>query len=235
MGAAPGRSPRRRRYVSIFNIAALVVFLGSLILAVGVFVYKDVSEGALASRKQELQAQKGSFSTSDIEALRELDRRISVAQALLDRHLSPSVVFDALEERTLADVSFSAFSYLRRESGSVEVLLDGTALRFNTVALQSRELGNTHVLASSIFSDLNIDEDGQRVTFTVTGEANDAALQYTATAPAAPTATSTATTTPEVVEEDLPGSTAPTTEAEVLDELLSESAAALDTELDSDI
>ncbi|MEK7376070.1 MAG: hypothetical protein AABZ57_02720 [Candidatus Margulisiibacteriota bacterium] len=48
--------------------------------------------------KEELQKIKNSFSQADIDEIRELDRRIKVSEALIDQHLSPSVVFDALDE-----------------------------------------------------------------------------------------------------------------------------------------
>lgn len=196
LGAVPRRVPRQKHF-NAFGFIGMVVFLCGMILAVGVFLYKDMSEKALVGRKQELQEIKSSFSQSDIEALRELDRRINVSQALLDAHFSPSVVFDALELRTQKDVSFTGFSYERRESGSVELVLEGVALRFNTAALQSRQLATAHELARTIFSDISVDEDG-RVHFTATSEGNGAALAYTAQIlppPMEQTATTTATTT----------------------------------------
>jgi hypothetical protein len=178
IGSVPGRVPHRRRHFNILGFIGMVIFLCGMILAVGVYLYKDVSEKALVSKKQELKDIKSSFSQSDIEALRELDRRINVANVLLNEHLSPSVVFDALELRTQRDVTFTDFSYDRRESGSVELVLEGTALRFNTVALQSTQLADAEVLARTIFSGLNVDDDGH-VQFTSTSEGNKAALAYT--------------------------------------------------------
>lgn len=199
----PGRVPHRRRQFNIFGFIGMVVFLCGMILAVGTFLYKGYNVRALESKKAELRALKNSFSEDDIMALRKLDHRINAARKLLDAHLAPSVVFDALELRTQKDAMFSDFSYEKRESGSVEITLEGTALRFNTVALQSQQLADAEVFARTVFSGLSIDEEG-RVGFTVTGEGNTAALAYAAPAalPEEPEmATSTipaATTTPPV-------------------------------------
>lgn len=206
-GSVPSRVPHRGRHSNLLSFIGMVVFLCGMILAVGVFLYKDFSEGVLAGKKQELQDIKNSFSQSDIESLLELDRRINVSRALLDAHLSPSVVFDALELRTQRDISFTDFSYERRESGSVELVLEGTALRFNTVALQSQQFAEAQMLARTIFSNLGVDEDG-RVHFTTTSEGDNAALAYTAQALAASaqetgTATTTATTTDGIDNEAL--------------------------------
>lgn len=204
LGAVPGRVPHRRRHFNVFSFVGMVVFLCGMILAVGVFLYKDFSEKALAGKKKELQDIKNSFSQGDIEALRELDRRINVSRALLDTHLSPSVVFDALELRTQRDMSFTDFSYERRESGSVELILKGVALRFNTVALQSKQLADAQMLARTVFSDINVDEDG-RVRFTTTSEGDTAALAYTAPMAAVPIESGGAATTTATTTDSLPG------------------------------
>ena len=204
----PGRVPHRRPHFNILGFIGMVVFLCGMILAVGVYLYKGFNEKSLESKKQELQQLKSAFSEDDIAELRALDRRIKVTHALLDGHLSPSVVFDALELRTQHDVSFTDFSYEQRESGSVEIVLEGTALRFNTVALQSRQLADAKVLASTIFSGLSVDEDGV-VHFTATSEADKKLLAYSVVAPETSTPASAATTTP-------PASSATTTPPAVI-------------------
>jgi hypothetical protein len=192
LGSVPSRVPRRRHF-NIFGFVGMVVFLCGMILAVGVYLYKDFSRKDLEAKKQELQNLKNSFSQADIEALRELDRRISVSRAIMDKHLSPSVLFDALELRAQQDTQFTDFSYSERESGSVELVLEGTALRFNTVALESRQLADAEVLASTIFSGFSVDEKGT-VSFTVTSEGDVAALAYTASPAAMPPPTPATTT-----------------------------------------
>ena len=178
LGNVPSRVQRRRHF-NVFGFVGMVVFLCGMILAVGVYLYRDFSQKDLEARKQELQNLKNSFSQSDIQALRELDRRIGVSRALMNKHLSPSVLFDALELRTQQEMQFTNFAYSQRESGSVELVLKGTALRFNTVALQSQQLADAETLASTIFSGFSIDEAGT-VSFTMTSEGDVQALAYVA-------------------------------------------------------
>lgn len=199
-GTMPGRAPRRATHFNLFNFIGMVIFLCGLIMAVGVFLYKDLSVKDLAVKKSELQEKKSSFSLADIDSLRELDRRINVSRALLDAHLSPSAVFDTLERHTLRDASYTVFSYLRRESGSVEIVLDGVAPRFNTVALLSQEFQRAPEFADVIFSDLQVDAKSNQVSFTVTSQAEEGALRYSAPQLDIPavTASSTATTSASV-------------------------------------
>jgi hypothetical protein len=177
MGSVPGRAPQRRRHFNVFNFVGMIIFLCGMILAVGVFIYKDMAQRELDAKRTQLEQEKSSFSQGDILGLRALDRRILVAQTLLDQHLAPSVVFEMLEERTQTDVQFVEFSYTRRESGSVELVFDGKAMRFNTVGLQSQQLASAPELASVIFSDVDIDVE-DNVNFTITSEADTSELAY---------------------------------------------------------
>lgn len=185
----------------------MVVFLGVLLTAVGVFFYERVSAQRLDDAKQELTAMKSNFSQSEIQSILELKQRIEVAELLLDRHLSPSVVFQMLEARTQSQVSFEGFSYTRNESGSVFVTLDGRTLSFNTVALQGSELRNTPVLDDVLFSNIGIDTgtgegEPETVVFKVTTKANGDALAYRVTeVPEATTEASDAPASDEGVEE----------------------------------
>ncbi len=209
MGTVPARAPRRRKHFNVFGFIGMVVFLCGVILAVGVFVYKDLSQRELESTKAELQEIKNSFSQSDIQNIRELDRRIKVANVLLAQHLAPSMIFDMLEARTQEDISFTEFSYERRPSGSVEMVLNGEALRFNTVALQGRQFASAAALESAIFSDINVggeggEESNANITFTVTSELNESAIGYTALPVSdTDTSTSSAPTTDDFFENQL--------------------------------
>ncbi len=190
----PGRVPHKHRHFNVFRFIGMVVFLCGMILAVGVFLYKGITEKALQAKKTELQATKSSYSLGDIDALKELDHRIIATKTLLSDHLSPSVIFDALELRTQKNIGFTDFSYERRESGSVEVVLKGTAIHFNTVALQSRQFADATVLAHTIFSGLTVDDKGQ-VHFVATSEADRASLAYTGSTVTPPPFMSTSTVT----------------------------------------
>jgi len=202
------RSSRRGRHFNILGFVGNVFFLCGMILSVGVYLYQGWSEEALAEKKRELTAIQESFNKDDIASLRALDRRLRLSLSLLDAHLSPSAIFDALEFRTQRGVQFTDFSYQRRESGSVEIALGGVAERFNTVGLQSRQLADAQFLASVLFSDLAVDEDG-RVRFSVTGEGDVAALAYDVPAAAPEDVSAMATTTPEAPSGEAPAAAAP--------------------------
>lgn len=183
-GSTPSRAPQRRgKKINILGVIGIVIFLGGLLAAGGVFFYERLSEEKLAVAKAELVDMKSSFRQSDIDRVLELKRRMDAAERLLERHLSPSIVFEMLEERTQSDVQFEGFSYSRNESGSVFLTLDGRTFIFNTIALQDDELRNTPVLDDVIFSNIGIDvanEEGgvDTIVFKVTSRANGEAIAY---------------------------------------------------------
>lgn len=180
-GNVPSRGPTRKKRFNVLSIAAVVIFLGVLILAVGVFFYERVSTQRLDAAKQELAEMKNTFNQSEIRSILELKQRMDVAELLLERHLSPSIVFDMLEARTQSEVQFEGFTYTRNESGSVFITLDGRTFSFNTVALQGSELRNTPVLDDVLFSNIGIDSGGEgseTIVFKVTTKANGDAIAY---------------------------------------------------------
>jgi hypothetical protein len=63
---------------------------------------------------------------------RDLEPRLKALSGLLDRHLSPSRVFDALEARTVPDVSYSSFTL----SPDGRLVLGTTAPSFESAARQ---------------------------------------------------------------------------------------------------
>lgn len=180
--ATPQR--RQNRTVNILAFFAIVVFLATLLLSVGVFFYQQYSEKKLVEKKDSLTEIKKTFKEEDIESIRRFERRISAAQELLNNHISLARLFDAVESRTQTNTQLSSFSYERNPSGSAQVALSGSAETFNTIALQEREFGKEKVFEkdSLIFSGIAISEseDAVRtVSFEVSGNVATKEIAYT--------------------------------------------------------
>lgn len=212
MGSTPQRVAPRKNF-SVFNFIATVVFLGALALSVGVFFYKNFSNDTLNEAKNTLADIKNSFDQSNIESLRELDKRLSTASVLLDNHLSPLAVFDMLERRTQSDTQFTSFLYTKNESGSVALDLGGLALQFPTLVLQGRQLEQDALFESIIFSDIDVitteeggaSPQGRQITFTATGMLDTDIIRYTAPALPDPPEGSADTAGAEGISEDTSG------------------------------
>jgi hypothetical protein len=204
---------RERRTFNVFSVLAIVALLSVLTLSAGLFFYQEYANRKLDAQKQGLADFKDRFDSSaadDIREIKLLEGRFELAKNLLDKHLSVSELFFALEDRIQQNAQIKSFAFDRMESGSAQVALAGEALSFNTLALQKRELNeeSTFEDGSIIFSDINVEtseEGDERVTFGVTADVAIDQITYMpdtlvattsfATTTSAVTATSTVETT----------------------------------------
>lgn len=203
--AVSSRTNPRKRF-NVFGLIATVLLLGALVLAGGTYFFKNYTLQQLEAEKVRLADARGKFNEADIVAVRELDRKLNAANFLLERHISPSKIFDTLELTTKTTVQFAGFSLQRLPSDDVSITLIGATEEFKSVALQKMQFGSDPIFSSSIFTELAsnalvIDEEGIQeaseeaqdipgVSFNVTGTVAASRLRYSGigfeqTAPAA--------------------------------------------------
>lgn len=144
--------------MGIVNVVGMVLLLGTILGAAGVFVYLGYTQGKLDEQKITLNDIRSQFSQSDIEKIRDLDTRIETAESLLAEHLSPLKVFSTLESLTQNKVAYEDFSYQKRGSGDVTVALVANTKTFNTIALQSSAYKDNKIFGNSLVTDLAIVE-----------------------------------------------------------------------------
>jgi hypothetical protein len=160
-----GERPKGNAFGFVILIAILV-FIASGAAAGGVFLYGQLLNGSLESKKQDLTKSQQAYDPGVIEELIRLDARINQAKTLLSKHVAPSSIFTLLAEQTLEDVQFTDFSYELKEEGYAEITMAGKARDFSTVALQSDQFGSNKTLRDVVFSGIAIEATGG-VTFTV--------------------------------------------------------------------
>ncbi|MEK7579419.1 MAG: hypothetical protein AAB460_02740 [Patescibacteria group bacterium] len=160
----------------ILSIIAASLFVLSLLISGGVFLYERFLETSLTRKKETLEQAKKAFEPELIRELSRLDARLSLAGDLLDAHVAPSGMFDLLEDLTLETVRFTSFGY-GIEEGGVRVTLQGEARSFASVALQSDEFAKNRSVRDPIFSGLTLDERGD-VEFTVSALVDPKVLSY---------------------------------------------------------
>ena len=154
-------------HTSIFSFIATLIFFGALASAAGMYFYKASLTKSISSMSAQLDTARNSFEPALITELKTLDRRITNAKTLLDRHIVVSPIFAALEESTLKSIQFTKFSYLTpADSGApVTVHMSGRARDYASIALQSDQLATNKNIHNSIFSNLALDEKTGTVAF----------------------------------------------------------------------
>lgn len=169
---------RRGPSVSIFMLIGVLAFLTASALAVGVFFYREYIQSNIVAKAEALEKAREAFDEPLIRELQRLDARIDSANDILDRHIALSAFFDVLEATTLKTVQFRTFSF-RRSDGGLSITMEGVARSFSSVALQSDLFGANRSLQGPLFSNLNIDAEGN-ATFSFQATLDPSLVSYRA-------------------------------------------------------
>lgn len=158
-------------------LAALVLFIASIALAVGVFLYGQYLGTSQSSKRAQLERAQAAFEPSLIQTLTRLDDRMHAADSILGTHMAPSLFFHILEQVTLSSVAFSKLTFDAVDSQHITIKMRGLAESVNAIALQADLFTKNGVITSPIFS--NIDREIEGVLFDVTALVNQNAIRYT--------------------------------------------------------
>lgn len=149
--------------IGVFFLFTLVIFIGAIALAIGVFLYQQFIIKSIEQKSASLERASAAFEPAIIEEISRLDIRINSAQDILNNHKAISTFFDLLEVSTLESVSFENLDYRTDESGKTTISMKGKARNFSSVALQSDIFGKSKFIQEPIFSNLNLDRTGDVV------------------------------------------------------------------------
>ncbi len=172
--SVPGGSPKT---INLFALLATVLFIGTIILAGGVFFYKGYLEKGLEQDIKNLEEARKEDDPNLIQMVIRLDSRIETADKLINSHVAVSPFFNYLSTITLKSVRFRDFSFAYLDKNTVTVSLAGEAQGYEAVALQSDLLVKQKELSNVIIGDLSLKDNG-RVEFSVTANVEPKLLSY---------------------------------------------------------
>mgnify|MGYP007077386413 CR=1 FL=1 len=157
-------------------LGGIILFVASVALAIGVFLYLQFEQASLASKSEQLQRAQEAFEPALIAELTRLDDRMIAAETILGQHIAPSELFRILEDLTLETISLTSLNFQANSGSGMEMNLTGIARSVNSIALQADLFGKHVAITSPIFSNINRDETG--VLFDVAATLNPVALRY---------------------------------------------------------
>lgn len=167
----------KRSSIGIIFLLTLIIFIGAIALAIGVFLYHQFLLKSVEQKSASLERARAAFEPALIVEIGRLDTRIDSAQDILNNHKAASALFDLLEELTLKSVSFENLDYKIDEGGRISISMRGRSFSFNSVALQSDIFGKNEFIQEPIFSNLNLDNRGG-VIFNVTAFIDSRLISY---------------------------------------------------------
>ncbi len=159
-------------------LVSILMFMVSLAGAGGAFLYERYLIGAIAAKDLSLERAQAAYEPETVQALIRLDSRINESKSLLNKHIAPSAIFNFLALKTLEKVQLTSFDYQVDDGGTASLQLVGIADSFSTLALQSDEFGSTDVLRNVIFSDIVIQPENGKVSFSVYADIDPASIVY---------------------------------------------------------
>ncbi len=179
-------APKESRSFGLFFGLSLIIFLLTVFASAGAYAYRAYLTNKVSGLNTSLERAKAAFEPDTILALKRFSARTNSADALLAKHLAPSVFFGVLEDLTLQSVRFSKFTY-SFDGVTAEATLSGIARNYSSVALQSDLFNKSPYIQNPVFSNLNLDKTGN-VTFDVNITLDPSLILYKETTTRAPSA-----------------------------------------------
>lgn len=143
---APKRAGRR---IYIFSYVAYVLFFGTLLSVVGIFVLDRQATQQLTAYTLQLDEARQNVSANRLEEVRALDQRIKTAETVLNWHVAPSRIFETLENVILESVQLTDFSYMRETGGDATISFTGQTGTFDALLFQRDIVNRSPLLASA--------------------------------------------------------------------------------------
>ncbi len=146
----------------LINTISFVLLIMSIIMAGGVYFYRD----NLATRVQEMQVSlnraRNIFEPSLLEELRILDKRMKAAREILQGHIAVSPIFNILQETTLPNIRYINFQYelSLANPNLVQVSMTGEATSYDAITLQADLFNRNRFIRNPIFSNFSLNRNG---------------------------------------------------------------------------
>lgn len=152
--------------VGFFTIFAIFIFFTVLIIGGGMYFYQKTLEEKLVALTIDQKKADERFEESKKKELQLFDRRLDVANQVLNKHIAVSPVFNALSKITMKEVRFTKFSYElgTDKNSNIKIKLSGETKRYVDVALQADLFSQEKNFIDPVFSNMIPNEKGN-ITF----------------------------------------------------------------------
>jgi hypothetical protein len=131
-GSASGTS-------SIFILLSFFLFICSVVSAGIIFSLNQLALSQQKVLSTSLSSSEKDISTDTIDNIKALNNRLSVIQALLDRHVAVSLVFNELAQNTIKQVSFSSFDLKRNNDNTFALILKAQGIGYESIVAQDTQ------------------------------------------------------------------------------------------------
>ena len=167
--------------ISLFLLVGIIVFIVSLAMAGGIWMWKSSLIKQIADNKEALVAARASYEEGTINALIRLDERIKQGSILLNKHIAVSPVFLLLEKNVLQNVRLKTMKFSYAADNKIKIDLAGSARNYGVLSKQLEAFGAENLrqfISQPVISDFSPTQDGS-VSFNFTALVDSRLISYT--------------------------------------------------------
>jgi hypothetical protein len=175
-----------KRPISLISTICFIILLLSVLLAGGTYGYEKLLAAEIArpcpdpsqtvsqgcGLKASLDKERKALDEGLLTEFKRLAAKLNLASVLIEKHLTVLPVFDLLSKITLETVRYTSVDY---NNGTLNIV--GTARSYEDIAVQSHVFDEERLIKSFIFSDLNLDGQGN-VIFKLVVNLDPRVLKY---------------------------------------------------------
>lgn len=176
-----------RSGVSLISTLAFVILLLSILLAAGAYGYEKLLfneinrpcpdpnqiETSGCGLEASLNKERQALDEGLLTEFKRLATKLNLAARLIEQHVTILPLMDLLSEITLENVRYTSF-----EQNNTTLTISGLARSYDDIAVQSNVFDEEQMIKSFLFSDLNLDGQGN-VVFKLVMNVDPRLLSYT--------------------------------------------------------
>jgi hypothetical protein len=163
---------------SLFYIISVFLLVVSVVVSIGLFVYKIYLTKQRDSASASLAIVRDSFEKDTIDVLSSFDKKTESAKQVLNNHIVLSSMFSLLGEITIPTIQYVSFSQLT-DGGNTLVKIDGVARDYRSIALQADVFSSSkgRLFKNVIFSNL-VKDKNNNIVFNLEFNVDPSLLSY---------------------------------------------------------
>lgn len=180
---------QKKHTFQVFNFIAIFVTVGTLLATVGVFFYFGYANGQLNIVKNSLSQKSAVGNEKNIEEIYTYQKKLQIAQHLLDAHIAPSRLFAALENSVNSTVQFQSLEFSYDPGFTANLSILGVTSEFDYLALQKIKLTEGSIFSNFVLSKIGLvdsksgETSVKNVGFSISGVVQNDQFSYTGKVP----------------------------------------------------
>lgn len=145
---------------SLGPIVATVLFMISLILSIGLFIYERQINTKISEAKDSIELAKQAFEPKVVADLILISDQMESVKTILNNHVVVSNLLAILQSLTIPSVRFTSFSFDNKPDGNLKVSIEGETVSYSHVARQASVFGSSEFLKNIYFSSIDLSDKG---------------------------------------------------------------------------